>query len=393
MRLPARRYAITGPDIVSGATLLKNHAIIVSDSKIEALAPAAELPTDVPIRKVEGAFLAPGMIDIHIHGAAGMGYDQTEADPVRDIGSHLLRRGITTVLPTLASAPVPDLCAALDHIGARASDAVQNLDSPRIPGIHLEGPYFSPAQAGAQDRAALHAPTGESVDQLLEHHAVIAMMSFAPELPGAVELTHRLVAAEIIAAAGHTAGTATDLAACQRAGLSHVIHIYSGQSTTTRRGAWRVPGMLEATLASDELTVEIIADGKHLPPELMKIADRALRGRLCAVSDATPGAGLDAGAHYQMGQLTYRVENGVGMTLDGQSFGGSTTLISEMLPLIRSVLGLSVPEAIAMVTSIPARAARLEGVGELTAGNFADLCVLDADFEPLAVALNGEWIH
>jgi len=390
--VPASRYAVVGPEIVVEDAILSQHALLINGAEIAAVLPHAQLPSDVPVQHVAGAYLIPGLVDIHIHGAAGIGYDQIEKDPVPHIGAHLLDNGITTVLPTLASAPVPHLTAALEHIAARASDAVQNHESPRIPGTHLEGPYFSPAQAGAQDLAALHEPTKGSVAEILEHRDAIAMMSFAPELPGAVGLTKRLVEAGIIAAAGHTDGTAADLAACQEVGLSHVIHIFSGQSTTRREGAWRVPGMLEATLASDDLTVEIIADGKHLPPELMKIADRALRGRLCAVSDATSGAGLPDGAQYQMGDLSYKVEDGVGMTLDGASFGGSTTLISQMLPLLHRVLGLSIPQAVAMVTAIPARAARLKKLGTLEAGKLADLCVLDANLEPLAVALGGEWL-
>lgn len=392
MSHPVRRYAVVGPRIVSGTAVLENHAVIVAGDTIEAILPSSELPTDLTVDHIEGSYLAPGLIDIHIHGAAGVGYDQVDRDPVTAIGGHLLQNGITTVLPTLASAPIPDLIAALEHLRAKASGGVQNHRSPRIAGAHLEGPYFSPAQAGAQDPNAIHEPAPDSVAQLLEQADAIAIMSLAPELPGAVELTRKLVAANIVAAAGHTDGTADDLAACQNAGLSHVIHIYSGQSTTRRDGAWRVPGMLEATLASNDLTVEMIIDGKHLPPQLMRIADRALRGRLCAVSDATSGAGLEEGSEYQMGQMTYRVENGVGMTLDGASFGGSTTLISQMLPRAYRELELSVPQAVAMVTSIPARAARLDRVGELEPGNFADMCVLDAELNPLATALGGEWI-
>lgn len=392
MSIPAIRYALIGPDIVTPTAVLARHALVIKERTIEAILPHCELPTDLPVKHVAGTYLIPGMIDIHIHGAAGMGFDQIANDPIRKIGPHLLNNGITTVLPTLASAPIPDLTAALEYVRENASDAVQNEQSPRIGGVHLEGPYFSPAQAGAQDPAALRVPNDGSVTTLLEHHGAIAMVSFAPELPGAIELTQQLVAANIVAAAGHTDGTAADLAACQEAGLSHVIHIVSGQSTTRREGAWRVAGMLEATLASDDLTVEMIADGKHLPLELMKIADRALRGRLCAVSDATAGAGLPNGSQYQMADMTYRVEEGVGMTLDGTSFGGSTTLISQMLPLLRESLDLSIPEAVAMVTAIPARAARLERVGELVPGYHADLCVLDANLEPLAVALAGKWL-
>ncbi|MBB5633717.1 N-acetylglucosamine-6-phosphate deacetylase [Cryobacterium mesophilum] len=216
------------------------------------------------------------------------------------------------------------------------------------------------------------------------------MISFAPELPGAVELTERLVSLDIVAAAGHSDGRDEDLLACQRAGLSHVIHIFSGQSTTIRVGPWRKPGMLEATLASDDLTVEMIGDGKHLPDTLMKLAIRCLVGRLCLVSDSTPGAGMADGSRYRMGDAEYIVENGVGVTLDRTAFAGSTTLISEMLPIV-GALGVGVADLVAMATSIPAKAARLVDVGRIAPGFHADFALFDDQLNLSAVALAGQW--
>jgi N-acetylglucosamine-6-phosphate deacetylase len=216
------------------------------------------------------------------------------------------------------------------------------------------------------------------------------MMSFAPELDGAVTLTERLVREGIVAAAGHTDGTDQDLHACERAGLSHVIHVFSGQSTTTRRGPWRQPGMLEATLASETLTVEMIADGKHLPPTLMRLAHRAAGDRLCVVSDASPGAGLPDGSSYRMGDVEYLVDDGVGMTHDGLAFAGSTTLVNAMIPVLLS-LGWGLPQAVAAVTAAPARAAGLVDVGSIAERRRADLVVFDSGFVPLDVAVGGRW--
>jgi N-acetylglucosamine-6-phosphate deacetylase len=216
------------------------------------------------------------------------------------------------------------------------------------------------------------------------------MMSFAPELPGAVGLTKRLVSLGIVAAAGHTDGRDEDLFACQRAGLSHVIHVFSAQSTTVREGPWRRPGMLEATLASDLLTVEMIGDGKHLPPTLMNLALRCLSGRLCLVSDSTAGAGLPEGSVYRMGDNEYLVEGGVGVTMDRTAFAGSTTLLSRMLPIV-SDLGVGIADLVAMVTSIPARAARLTDVGRIAPGYHADFALFDGALSLRGVSLAGEW--
>ena len=383
-----RREALVGPDIIIGRSVLRGRAVLVVDGVIGGVVPLAEIPSDVVVRDLGAGLLTPGLVDVHTHGAGGRSFDEGEATANRTALAALLRMGVTTVLPTLASAPIENTERALEEIGRVAGDP----GLPYVPGAHLEGPYFAQAQRGAQDRASLRDPSDGSIDRLLDHADTIRMVSFAPELSGAVELTARLVGLGIVAAAGHTDGRDEDLLACQRAGLSHVIHIFSGQSTTIRRGPWRKPGMLEATLASEGLTVEMIGDGKHLPTTLMKLAYRCLGGRLCLVSDSTPGAGMTDGDHYRMGDVEYMVEDGVGMTLDRTSFGGSTTLISEMLPIVIAALGIGVADAVAMVTSIPAKAAGLANVGRIAEGLRADFTLFDTNLKPRSVALAGQWL-
>lgn len=379
--------ALVGMDVVMEQTVLKAHAVLVRDGLIEAVVPTSQIPSTAAVRDLGSGFLTPGLVDIHTHGAEGYGFSEGSAAAYRGGLEGLLRAGITTALPTLATAPLASLEESLNTLSA-----VQHTAGlPRIPGAHLEGPYFSHEQRGAQDPASLRTPDDGSVDRLLEHAAAIRMISFAPELPGAVRFTERLVDNGIVAAAGHSDGTDEDLYACQRAGLSHVIHIFSGQSTTVRRGPWRHPGMLEATLASTGLTVEMIADGSHLPATLMKVAYRCLAGQLCLVSDSTPGAGLPDGSLYKLGEQEYVVDGGVGMTLDRTAFAGSTTLVSAMIPVAMSALGIGLPEAIAMVTSIPAKAAGLDDVGRIAPGAKADLVLFDTDLKVSGVALAGEW--
>lgn len=379
--------ALMGPEIVVDQLVLQDHSVLVRNGRIEAVVPISQLPSNATIRDLGSGFLTAGLVDIHTHGAAGRAFNEGDVAGNQQALAALLQAGITTALPTLVAAPIEDMAR-----GLQALSTVQGMSGlPRTPGAHLEGPYFAQAQRGAQNPACLRDPTDGSIDRLLEYADVIQMISFAPELPGAVALTERLVAEGIVAAAGHSDGRDEDLFACQRAGLSHVLHIFSGQSTTIRRGPWRHPGMLEATLASDELTVEMIGDGKHLPSTLMKLAHRCLAGRLCLVSDSTPGAGMAEGSRYQMGDIEYLVKDGVGMTLDRSAFGGSTTLVSGMIPISITALGIGLAEAVAMVTSIPARAARLSDVGRIAAGFQADFALFDAQLRPRAVAMAGQW--
>lgn len=372
--------------VVTDDDELQSRAVIVEDGRIVAVCREAELPSDIPFTALDGAYLTAGLIDIHVHGAMGRGYNEADAEAARLIGRALLDAGITTALPTMASAQTEDLVAAIP-----TALADSGKDRPRLPGVHLEGPYLSPDQAGAQDLRALRNPSDGSVDAILELADRIKVVVVAPELPGALDLITRLTDAGIVSAAGHSNGTADDLWAAVDRGLSHITHIFSSQSTIRRRNARRVPGMLEGTLASDGLTVEMIADGHHLPDELMQMAHRCVGERLCLVSDASPGAGLSDGSEYRMADSTYVVEGGVGMTLDRTSFGGSTTLLTDMLPVARDALGITMPELIRMVTSVPAAAAKLDDVGRIAPGYRADFTLFDEHLRPVAVALGGEW--
>ncbi|HET6298596.1 MAG TPA: amidohydrolase family protein [Kribbella sp.] len=382
----AVREAIVGPDIVVDSTVLKEHSVIVRDDRIEAVVPIAQLPDDLARRDVGPGLLTPGLIDVHTHGAGLRGFNEGTVDANETALAAYLAAGITTVLPSLSTAPLDEMLGALEALSAPRPEL-----SPRVPGVHLEGPYFSYEQRGAQNADALRVPSDGSIDRLLDYADLIKMISFAPELPGAVELTERLVGLGIIAAAGHSDGEDEDLWACQRAGLSHVIHIVSGQSTTIRKGPWRRPGMLEATLASEDLTVEMIGDGKHLPATLMRLAQRCLSGRLCLISDSTPGAGMPEGTEYKLGVREFVVEGGVGVTMDRTAFAGSTTLLSEMIPITVNMLGIDVAEVIAMATSVPAKAMRLPDVGRIAEGCFADFVVFDDELKPRKVALGGRW--
>ncbi len=382
------RQAITGARIITEDLILAGQTVIVDGDRIVDIVVDGSSPSDLPTTDIGGKLLAPGMVDIHVHGALGHAFLDGTPEAGSAVAEILLVSGVTTALPTLSSCAPDQLSKVVAMVDRLRTEA----GMPRMPGLHLEGPCLSHAQRGAQPVSALLSPEDPAVEGILAHSEALRMVSLAPELPGALQLTERLVSAGIVVGAAHSDGTIDDLHRAQQAGLSHVVHVYSGQSTTRREGPWRVPGMLEATLASSDLTVEMIADGKHLPPALMEIAHRALAGNLCLVSDATSGAGLPDGAHYGVGDRERVVVDGVGMTLDRLSFSGSTTLLPHMLPIAHRALGTTIPEAVAMVTSIPARAARLTEVGRIAPGLMADFVVLDDDLTVTAVALGGRWI-
>ena len=262
-------------------------------------------------------------------------------------------------------------------------------------GVHLEGPYFSLAQKGAQDPENIRTPDDGTPDILLEHRDALRIMTYAPELPGALDLTARLARLGIVPAAGHSSARDEDVLAAMKVGLRHAIHIWSGQSSTVREGPWRKPGLLEATLVFDELTAEMIADNKHLPPTLMKLAYKCIGAdRLCVVSDATSGAGMPEGARFRMGEMEYEVHDGVGMMFDRTAFAGSTTLVNQMVPILTDAVGIPLVEAVRMATLTPARVIGFDDCkGSLEAGKDADLAVFEDDFTAWRTMIGGRWVY
>jgi len=384
--------ALVNGRVVLPDRIVTGTAVVVEGRRIAGLVAPDELPEGVVRLDAGGRYIVPGLVDIHIHGAVGHSFNEPAPEAIRAITEENARRGTTSLLATIAAAPLLDMLACLEACRAWCKAPHPGAE---VLGVHLEGPYFSPAQRGAQDLASLRTPDDGSADELLAYSDVIRMMSYAPELPGALELTRRLAGLRIVPAAGHSAARDTEVYAAMEAGLRHAIHLWSGQSTTIREGPWRRPGLLEAALVSDGLTAEIIADGRHLPPTLMKLAYRC-KGpdRLCLVSDAIAGAGLPDGSRFRLATNEYEVRDGVGMLPDRSAFAGSVTFLSRMVALLVEMLEVPLVQAVRMASLTPARIIGVaDRKGSLEPGKDADLLVLEADLTPWRVMVRGEWVE
>ena len=241
MKRSDKSLALVNGRVVTPATVEMGTALVIDGAKISGLVPLVELDNAITRIDVGGRLITPGLIDIHTHGAIGHTFNEPTAEAFGTVTRENARRGVTSLLVTPSTAPISNLVACLefsrqwmggDHGGAQ------------VLGVHLEGPYFDLAQAGAQDPANVRNPDDGTVEQLLAHHDVISMVSYAPELPGALELTSRLVALGIVAAGGHSSAKESEVAAAIELGLRHIIHVWSAQSTTVREGPWRKPGLL-----------------------------------------------------------------------------------------------------------------------------------------------------
>ena len=385
-----RPIALINGWIILPDQVVENCALLVSDGIISGVTAHLDSSSDTDVVDVGGRYISPGLIDIHIHGAAGATFNDPTAESFRTITDTCLARGITSVLATIATAAIPDLIASLAMVRAWCA-------SPRsgstVLGAHLEGPYFSLTQRGAQDPNHIRNPDDGTVDALLAYSDIMRIMTFAPELPGAAALASRLADCGVIPAMGHSDAKDTDVFKAMECGARHAIHLWSGQSSTVREGAWRKPGILEASLASDVLTGEMIADNRHLPPTLMKLAWKCFGpDRLCLISDATSGAGLPEGSPFMMGEMEYVIEGGVGMTLDRTSFAGSSTLLNQMIPIVRDEVGIPLPEAVRMASLTPARLIGVDAQkGSLESGKDADIAIFDDTFNAWRTMIGGQW--
>jgi len=388
-----KRFAIANARIVLPEHVVTDHALIVEGSRIAALVAQSDLGSGIETIDAAGAWLTPGLIDIHTHGALGHTFNEPTGEAFTAITRENARHGVTSLLATLAAAPISELTACFDFVRSWRASQDGMGGGAQVLGVHLESPYINPAQAGALNREYLRTPDDGSADALLPYADVLRILVLAPELPGSMELIRKLTQAGIVAAAGHTMAKDEHILAAMTHGLRHVTHIWSAMSATVREGPWRKPGLIESALTFEGLTVEMIADNRHLPPTLMKLATRCIEPqRLCVISDATSGAGLPEGATFYMAGMAYEVSDGVGMMLDRTAFGGSTTLLNRMIPVLTDVVGVPLPAAVRMATLTPATViGYADRKGSIAPGKDADLVIFDEDFKPLHVIIGGQF--
>jgi N-acetylglucosamine-6-phosphate deacetylase len=266
---------------------------------------------------------------------------------------------------------------------------------PRVAGVHLEGPWLSPAKPGAHDAKSFSLPTADAVERVLGWRGDVLLVTLAPELPGVCEAIRALAARGVVASAGHSDAWEDDVARAVSAGLTRTTHLYNAMSSARRRGAYRMGGLLEGTLAEPRLSAEIIADGHHVSATLLRAAYRAKGAAgLQLVSDATAACGLPDGTEFQLGDIPCVARAGVGFRRDAEVLAGSAARMADGVRNLVHLAGVPLVEAVRMATANPAAviAARLDGppIGRLETGAAADLVWLTAKLEVAGTWRGGE---
>jgi N-acetylglucosamine-6-phosphate deacetylase len=354
------------------------------NGKITAIRPsgANTLRDSVDLKE---SYLAPGFIDLHIHGALGRDTMEASFDAFRAICEYHGSGGTTSLLLTTATAPMP---ALLEVIQA-AKDSRDRL--PQIAGVHVEGPFISKQKPGAQRVSLMRNPTPKNYSRFLEHRDIIKRMTIAPELPGAIGLIDELVQHNIGPSAGHSDAWEEEARLAFEHGIHSVTHTFNCMSMSRRRGIDRVAGLLEVAMSEPQIVCELIADGHHVSPTLMKMLYRAKGARgICLVTDATAGAGLTEGSKFALSGKKCVVEKGVCFVEDRSALAGSA---SRMIDLVRTmVTQVNVPlhEAVAMATDTPAHTIGLTTKGQFKIGGDADFVVISPELEVLRTFIAGQ---
>ena len=391
-----RKRKLIGGTVLTPIRALAGAEIAVENGKIVSVGPRdAATDAGAEIFDVGGLWIAPGFIDMHVHGGGGYDFMDATVEAFHGAARMHALHGTTTLLPTsLASGDE----ALLDMIHAYQDAVHAPWVGAAMPGLHLEGPYFSLAQAGAQAPDAITPPDPERTARILKAaQGSILRWSSAPELPGSMEFAREMRERGILLSIGHSDARESVVAEAIENGYTHLTHFYSGMSTIVREKSYRFPGIVESGYLYPELTVEIIADGCHLPASLLRLVYQSMGTRRVAlVTDALRGAGMPEGESI-IGSLKEGrrciVEDGVAKLPDRSAFAGSVATTDRLVRNMVQLAGAPLQDAVKMMSLTPARILGFQDRGMLAAGYRADIVCLDAGLHAVKTFVGGEVVE
>ena len=380
--------------VITPGGILKGGSILIEDGKIVEVSSSAIDALGALEIDAQGKYVSPGFIDIHVHG--GGGYDFMDNTVEAFLGAAQLhaRHGTTAMLPTTLSCEKADLLETL-RIYEEANSL--NTKGSQFIGIHIEGPYFAMNQRGAQDPRYIRNPDPAEYREILASSKSIKRWSAAPELEGAIDFGRYMVSRGVLPAIAHTDAIYEDVIEAFNNGYTLATHFYSAMSGVIRRNAFRYAGVIESAYLIDEMDVEIIADGVHLPAPLLQLICK-IKGpqRTALITDAMRAAGMPPGESI-LGSIKdgtkVIVEDEVAKMPDRNSFAGSVATFDRLVRNMVQLAGVPLTEAVRMASETPARIMKMDKKGSVEKGKDADIVIFDENIHIAATIVNGKIVY
>lgn len=391
----AQRIKIYNGRIITPYRIIPNGTILITGDTITAIAEGDASFDDAIEIDAKENYVSPGFIDIHVHGGGGYDFMDESEEAFLKIAQTHAKHGTTAMLPTTLTSEKEGLLHTLE-LYEQANK--KNTSGAQFIGMHLEGPYFALNQRGAQDPKYIRDPDPAEYKEILQHSPSIKRWSAAPELKGAIEFGKYITSKGVLAAVAHTDAIYEEVLDAFENGYTLTTHLYSAMSGVTRRNAFRYAGVIESAYLLDEMDVEIIADGVHLPAPLLKLVYK-IKGadRTALITDAMRAAGMPEGesvlGNLKTG-LKVIVEDGVAKLPDRTSFAGSVATADRLVRTMINLADVPLIEAVRMITKTPARIMKIDDKkGSLAEGKDADVLIFDEDINIKMTMINGKIIY
>lgn len=369
--------------------------VIIEGSKIREVVQGNVEIAGATVIDAKGKYISPGFIDIHVHGGGGHDFMDGSEEAFLKIAETHAQYGTTGLMPTTLTSELDELYHTLE-LYKQANQ--NNTKGAQFLGMHLEGPYFAMTQRGAQDPRYIRNPDPKEYMEILSRSNDIKRWSAAPELKGAIEFGNHLRSKGILVAMAHTDAIYEEALEAFEAGFTLGTHFYSCMSGVTRRNCFRYAGVIETAYLLDEMDVEIIADGVHLPAPLLKLIYK-IKGpdRIALITDSMRAAGMPPGDSIlgsKHNGLKVLVEDGVAKLPDRTSFAGSVATSDRLVRTMISIADVPLSEAVKMAAQTPANILGLgSSKGSITKGKDADIVIFDDNIQVSTTIVGGRVIY